>query len=117
MNKCHAWGAPFSIRTRYDSSMANERKRKYQRGSIWLRGSNFYLRYYGPDRRQRTEFLCKKDDKHYSRTCKSVRDVASRAMARVNSGVESASRTETVREFWADTYLPFVERNLRPSTV
>jgi len=50
--------------------MSNDRNRKHQRGSIRLRGSSFYIRYYGGDRRQRTEFLCKLDEKHRSKTCR-----------------------------------------------
>jgi integrase len=97
--------------------MANAKRRKHQQGSVWLRGSSFYVRYYGPDRRQKTEFLCKKDDKHHSRTCKPVRDLAAKVVARVNSGVAAASESPSVREFWDGTYLPFAEKNLRPSTV
>jgi integrase len=97
--------------------MSNERNRKHQRGSIWLRGSSFYIRYYGRDRRQRTEFLCKRDEKHHSKTCKPVRDLASRAMERVNSGALATAESPTVAEFWKGTYLPFAEKNLRRSTV
>lgn len=97
--------------------MANPRKRKHQSGSVWLRGSNFYLRYYGPDRRQKTELLCARDDKHHSRTCAPVKKLAAAAMARVNSGVGAASQSPTVSEFWEKIYLPFAEKNLRPSTV
>jgi hypothetical protein len=75
------------------------------------------LRYYAQDRRQRTEFLCKRDEKHDSKTCKPVRDIASKVMARVNSGALAAAESPTVAEFWDGTYLPFAEKNLRPSTV
>jgi integrase len=97
--------------------MSNERNRKHQRGSIWLRGASFYIRYYGHDRRQRTEFLCKRDDKHHSKTCRPVKDLASKVMSRVNSGALAAAEIPTVAEFWDGTYLPFAEKNLRPSTV
>ena len=38
-------------------------------------------------------------------------------MARVNSGSLAAAESPTVAEFWDGTYLPFAEKNLRPSTV
>ena len=97
--------------------MANPRTRRHQSGSVWLRGSNFYLRYYGPDRRQKTELLCARDDKHHSKTCAPVKRLAAAAMARVNSGVGAASQSPTVSEFWDKTYLPFAEKHMRPSTV
>ena len=68
-------------------------------------------------RRQKTELLCARDDKHHSRTCAPVKRLAAAAMARVNSGVGAASQSPTVSEFWERTYLPFAEKNLRPSTV
>src|SRR5689334_9846774 len=97
--------------------MSNERNRKHQRGSIWLRGTSFYIRYYGHDRRQRTEFLCKRDEKHHSKTCRPVKDLGSKVMARVNSGALAEAESPTIAEFWDGTYLPFAEKNLRPSTV
>jgi len=110
-------GAPFSSRARQNSRMSNERNRKHQRGSIWLRGSSFYIRYYGHDRRQRTEFLCRRDEKHHSKTCRPVKDLASKVMSRVNSGALAGAESPTIAEFWEGTYLPFAEKNLRPSTV
>ena len=56
--------------------MANPRTRRHQAGSVWLRGPNFYLRYYGPDRRQKTELLCARDDKQHSKTCAPVKKLA-----------------------------------------
>ena len=76
------------------------RKRKHQAGSIWLRGANWFVRYYGPDKKQRTEFLCAKDQKHHSGTCKPVRDLQAKVMARVNSGLSRGSKTQAVRDFW-----------------
>src|SRR5258707_10370109 len=79
-------GAPFSSCARYDSGMQPKRKRKHQQGSVWLRGSKFFLRYYGPDKKQRTEFLVARDERFHSARCKPVRDFAARAMTRVNAG-------------------------------
>ena len=61
------------------------RARKHQKGSICLWGGKWYVRYYGYDRLQRSEFLHVKDDKFHSPTCEAVRDAAARVMARVNA--------------------------------
>ncbi len=97
--------------------MSNERNRRHQRSSIWLRGSRFYIRYYGSDRRQRAEFHCKRDEKHRSKTCRPVKDLTSKVMARVSSGALAMAESPTVADFWDGTYLPFAEKNLRPSTI
>jgi integrase len=94
------------------------RRRKFQKGSIWLRGDNFYVRYYGLDRKQKTEFLVTKDAKHHSKTCAPVKKLFAAVMARVNSASTSGVlQVVTVEAFWESTYLPFVEKNLRPSTI
>ncbi|HWX93378.1 MAG TPA: hypothetical protein VNY29_12175 [Terriglobales bacterium] len=93
------------------------RKRKHQKGSIWLRGSSFFIRWYGSDRRQVTEFLCEKSEKHHSRTCKAVRDLASVVMVRVNSEVQEVAASPKIKDFYAGTFLPFIGLNHRHSTV
>jgi integrase len=92
------------------------RRRKHQSGSLWLRGSNWYVRYYGLDRKQKTEFLVIKDDKHHSKTCAPVKKLFADTMARVNAA-SAPAQVVTIRGFWESTYLPFVEQNLRRSTV
>jgi integrase len=96
--------------------MKNDRARRHQKGSVWLRGSSFFVRYYAGDGRQRTEFLVAKDDRHHSKTCKPVRDLASQFMARVNGGARDRA-TPTCSEFWDAEFLPHAEGNLRPSSV
>ncbi len=97
--------------------MSNERNRKHGRGSVWLRGSSFYIRYYGHDRRQRTSSFASATTSTTPRPASRVRDLASRVMARVNSGALAAAESPTVAEFWDGTYLPFAEKNLRHSTL
>jgi len=46
-----------------------KRPRKHQTGSVWLRGSSFFLRFYDENGKRKTEFLVEKDDAHYSETC------------------------------------------------
>ncbi len=86
---------------------------------MWLRGSSFFIRYYGPDRKQRTEFLCERDEKHHSRTCKAVRTLADVAMAKVNAESEKPSDGPEllVSDFFLHTYLPWVEANKKRSTI
>lgn len=93
------------------------RRRRHQKGSVCLRSGNWYVRYYGTDGKQRNEFLAEKDDRHHSKTCKPVKDLAAKAMSRVNAEVGEGSLTPKAAEFWESVYLPHCERSLRPSTV
>lgn len=81
-----------------------------------MRGSSFYVRYYGHDRKQKTEFLIAKDAKHHSKTCSPVKKLFADVMTRVNA-TSTPSQVVTIKTFWEATYLPFVEANLRPSTI
>ena len=93
------------------------RRGKHQEGSLWLRGSKWYIRFYGSDGVQRTEFLAPKDDRHHSKTCKPVRDLQSKFMAEVNNRKGgSPAALLTVGEFWESIYLPWAKQELRPST-
>jgi hypothetical protein len=65
--------------------MRMRRARKHQKGSISLSGGKWYVRYYGTDRLQRSEFLHVKDDEFHSPECKAVTEAAARVMARVNA--------------------------------
>jgi integrase len=94
-----------------------DRPRKHQSGSIWLRGSSFFLRFYDEQGKRKTEFLCEKDDEHYSDTCPVVKDLASRRMEKVNRANATPTETPTVGGFWEAEYLPWARANLRPSTV
>ena len=61
-----------------------KRPRKRQTGSVWLRGSSFFLRFYDEHGKRKTEFLCEKDEKHYSATCPSVKDLVAEKIEKVN---------------------------------
>jgi integrase len=94
------------------------RRQRHQKGNLFEKCGAFYIRYYtrvGGVLKQKTKKLCAKDEKYHSKTCKPVRLLVDEFMLEVNSnnGAEGA----TVSEFWAVTYLPFAEKNLRPSTV
>ncbi|MFZ0417553.1 MAG: tyrosine-type recombinase/integrase [Candidatus Sulfotelmatobacter sp.] len=60
--------------------------------------------------------LCTQDEKHHSRACKPVKQLAADHMKKVNAKTATVN-DETVASFWEKTYLPFAEENLRASTV
>lgn len=93
------------------------RKRRHQAGSIVLRSGKWYVRYYGPDRKQVNELLHAKDDEFHSSKCKPVRDAASQVMGRVNSELEETGTDQAVSDFFDFTYLPWVEANKKHSTI
>jgi len=94
-----------------------KRPRKRQTGSVWLRGSSFFLRFYDEHGKRKTEFLCEKDEKHYSATCPAVKDLAADKIEKVNRTNARPGEARTVGEFWESEYKPWAEANLRPSTV
>jgi integrase len=96
---------------------------RYQSGYIYEASGAFFVRYYvtaivdgTPTRVQTSYRLCSKDEKHHSRTCKPVKQLAADHMAEVNAQTKPANDL-TVATFWEKTYLPFAEENLRHSTV
>ncbi len=93
------------------------RPRKHQSGSVWLRGQSFFLRFYDEQGKRKTEFLCEKDDTHYSETCPAVKDLASKEMEKVNRSNSTPAEAQTVGGFWESQYLPWAKANLRGSTL
>src|SRR5438477_10242979 len=88
---------------------------RHQRGYIYEASSAFYLRYYSSGE-QVSHRLCTKDERHYSRTCRVVKNLADEHMGKVNNGKASNSVMAVV-DFWEQTYWPFAQENLRHSTV
>jgi integrase len=97
-----------------------------QRGGIRLRSGYFLIQYYktvienGVAARKRvSEKLHKKDERHYSASCKAVRDLQADFMRKINttSGVEGTSSEVLITDFWDRVYLPYVKENLRHSTI
>jgi integrase len=99
---------------------------RIQKGHIYEASGAFYVRYWATEivdgrlkRVQRSERLSFKDDKHYAVNAKAVKLLRDRFMLTVNS--QNPSRVNqkdiAIADFWERTYLPFVESNLRPSTV
>ena len=96
---------------------------RYQSGYVYEASGAFFVRYYvteivdgKPTRVQSSYRLCAKDDKHHSRTCKAVKQIAADHMAEVNAQTTPTNNL-SVADFWKKTYLPFAEENLRHSTV
>ena len=99
---------------------------RLQRGYIYEACGAFYVRYYlseivdGQRRRvQRSERLCKKDEKYYAPNAKAVRLLRDKFILTINERPsDSVDQQEiTVADFWDRMYLPFAEENLRTSTV
>jgi integrase len=59
--------------------------------------------------------LVNRDERHHSKTCKPVTDLAEAKMRQL-TGID-VSRDMAVVEFWENTYLPFITENKKPSTV
>lgn len=93
------------------------RPRKHQSGSVWLRGQSFFLRFYDEQGKRKTEFLCEKDEAHFSATCPKVKDLAARRIEKVNRSNSTPSEDQTVGGFWESSYLPWAKANLRGSTL
>jgi integrase len=97
---------------------------RHQTGYIFESKSGaFHVRYYTteivdgqPQRVQKSHLLCRKDNKHFSRTCKAVKLLRDDFMRTIN--VAQVSEADMlVSTFWEQRYLPFVTENMKPSTV
>jgi integrase len=97
---------------------------RHQQGYIFESASgSFHVRYYTteiingvPTRVQRSSLLCRKDHKHYSRSCKAVKLLRDEFMRKVN--VNQANEQDMrIADFWEQRYLPFVLENMKASTV
>jgi len=98
---------------------------RHQSGHIFESASGaFHVRYRvieiidgRPKRVQRSHMLCRKDDKHFSRTCKAVKLLRDEFMRTVNTPPNDGSSDMRVVDFWDKVYLPFIQDNKRASTV
>ena len=99
---------------------------RHQTGYIFESASgSFHVRYYVTDiidgqakRVQKSHLLCRKDNKHFSKTCKAVKLLRDEFMRTVNAASGQANEQDMkVTDFWEQHYLPFVQENMKPSTV
>jgi integrase len=108
----------------YDSDMARKRARRtHGSGGVVLKHGSFHLRYWAESiidghskKTQKSVKLCDKDDVHFSTSCDAVKKLAAAKLAEL-AEPSQAGADVTVVSFWETTYLPFVEQNLKPSTV
>jgi integrase len=96
----------------------------HQTGYIFESASGaFHVRYYTteiiegqPKRVQKSHLLCRKDQKHYSTTCKAVKLLRDEFMRKIN--VRQANEQDMrIADFWEQRYLPFIQDHMKPSTV
>jgi integrase len=86
-----------------------------QTGQLFESNGAFYVRYYKEGKRV-AHRLCSKDKEHYAADCKAVKLLRDGHMLKVNSGVADPDKT-LVSSFWKETFLPWAEKNLKPSSV
>jgi len=99
--------------------------RRHQAGHIFESASGaFHVRYYATEildgqarRVQRSHLLCHKDDKHYSTKCKAVKLLRDEFMRKVNATHQPSAEDMRIADFWEQRYLPFVQTNMKASTV
>jgi hypothetical protein len=87
---------------------------------VWLKSGSWYLRFYtdvNGARKQVARFLVRKDEKHHSKTCKPVKDLAASMIAKENSAaILDTEKAQTLTEFWEATYEPYIKDSKRLST-
>jgi len=97
-----------------------------QKGHIYEASGAFYVRYWSteiidgqPRRVQRSERLCFKDDKFYSKKAKAVTLLRDKFMLTINEQNPGRVNHQNIKiaDFWENTYLPYATENLRYSTV
>lgn len=109
--------------------------RRRQEGRIYERCDSFYVQYWTteivngqPKRVQRSQFLANRDDKYYSKKSKGktwfsepLRLLRDEEMLKINQQAQNPTRANkqdmNIVEYYERVYLPFVEVNLRFSTV
>jgi integrase len=84
---------------------------RYQQGYLFRSGSAWHVRYYA-DGKQKSKRLCDGD-----LAKKAVSQKFAEFMAEINDPGHTETPDLTVVKFWDDTYLPFIESNLKHSTV
>ncbi|MHB8218181.1 MAG: tyrosine-type recombinase/integrase [Candidatus Sulfotelmatobacter sp.] len=98
---------------------------RYQRGYIYEASGAFHVRYRleeivdgVPGRKQYSKKLCEKA-KGLTPASRSVRRLCDEFMATINAQVpgQPAPADTTIAGFWELTYFPFVQENLKPSTI
>jgi hypothetical protein len=94
------------------------RKKRMQRGQVIERSGRFYVRFYDSDGRMVSKWICDKDAKHHSKTCKPVSLKQQELMLAVNSerDVEDRGSSISLSDFWEGTFVPSIAKHKRAST-
>jgi integrase len=99
---------------------------RHHDGVVYEASNSFYIRHWitktvagQPKRVRVSHLLCRKDDTNRSATCKPVKKLARDFMGTINAafGPDAAQASLLVTDYWKNVYLPFVTKNLKPSTV
>lgn len=99
------------------------RDRQHQRGHIFLKGTNWYLRYrqyeIGSDGKEHLIQRCHKLAANAGayRSKKAVKTLADEFLAGFNNGTATSEGIMSVVDFWEKRYFPFISEQARPSTV
>src|SRR5581483_660404 len=98
-----------------------------QKGHIYEASGAFFVRYYETlivngqkNRVQRSHRLCDKDSRYYARNARAVKLLRDAFMVSVNEEQANGKAPKAdmrVVDFWTQEYLPFIKKELRPSTV
>lgn len=97
--------------------------RQHQRGHIFLKGANWYLRYrqyeIGSDGKEHLVQRCHKLAANTGayRSKKAVKVLADDFLVCFNNGTATSEGIMSVVEFWENRYFPFISEQARPSTV
>src|SRR5580704_13081790 len=85
---------------------------RWQSGSLYEAHGAWHVRYYDPQRKQKSKRLCDGGS-----TKKQVKQAFTEFMAKVNDErLPNQASDLTIVKFWDDTYAPFVMGNYKPST-
>jgi integrase len=87
---------------------------RWQTGSLYSAHGAWHVRYYDPQRKQKSKRLCDGGS-----TKKQVKQAFAEFMAKVNDEHQQPQLSDlTIVKFWDDTFAPFITKdNLKPSTV
>jgi hypothetical protein len=97
--------------------------RQHQRGHIFLKGNNWYLRYrqyeIGADGKEHLVQRCQKLAANVGRyrSKRAVKALADEFLAPLNDGTLTSEGNMTTVDFWEERYFPFITAQARPSTV
>jgi hypothetical protein len=95
-------------------------KTHYQRGTIYEASGSFFVGYAAniDGVKQRVSHkLCDRDEEHYSTDCDKVLELRDAHMVDSRKPKPRPTTETLVTEFWADVHLPFINDNLKASTM